>query len=426
MLNNLILNLQRDCKKPLIFILILLFISVSFTYLFSGHERAWWYIWNIPASPPHFNDVDMMTMGAESHAMGHDPLYNNPVHPWNKKLNYPRIWHLLYYFDMNRSHNNLIGSISVLIFYVGLGIFLFSKQYNKLTIFLISLIVLSPSIALGIERGNIELIIFCILSFALILNYSSSFAALFVFLFASLLKIYPAITFIYLLKEKEKKFWTLFLSASGIFIIYALLILADLQQIFLTTPKIAKSSYGLNVLWMGLTHPKILNMQISDEIIMTVRFLSYIMLATIFITAIALSIRKSSREKYEQGQHIDAFRVGASIYIGCFILGNNFDYRFTFLIFVIPQLVSWLYSNKFNYLSAPFITVCAIIFSCWNYTLKRFTGVELGFLLEEMSNWIILSCMLFLFLASSPVWFSDYFRKPLSYINSIRKKTEAN
>ena len=37
---------------------------------------------------------------------------------------------------------------------------------------------------------------------------------------------------------------------------------------------------------------------------------------------------------------------GASIYIGCFILGNNFDYRFTFLILTIPQMVSWIYIKE--------------------------------------------------------------------------------
>lgn len=408
-------------NKALIFILLLFFISVSFTYLFSGHERTWWYVWNIPATPPHFADVDMMTIGAESYAMGHNPLYDNPVHPWNKKLNYPRIWHLLYVFDMNRSHNNLIGSISVLIFYAGLSIFLFSKPYNKLTIFLISLIVLSPSIVLGIERGNIELIIFFILSVALLINYSSSIKALPLFLFASILKIYPVFTFAYLLKENKKRFWILFLSACSIFIVYALLTLPDLKQVYLTSPKMAKSSHGLNVLWMGLTHPRVLNLQISNDVIMTVKIFSYILLVTVFIGALLFSFRTYNSNQYKHGQYIDAFRVGASIYIGCFLLGNNFDYRFTFLIFVIPQLVSWLYTNNNKYSAVPLITICAIIFSCWHYTIKRFTGVKLGFVLEEMSNWILLSGLLYLFLASLPDWFNDYLRRPFFRANSNKQ-----
>jgi len=426
MFNNLIISFQKNFKKTFIFILLLLFIFISFIYLFSGHERLWWYVWNIPASPPHFEDVYMMTIGAESYALGHNPLYDNPVHPWNKKLNYPRIWHLLYFFDINRSHNNLIGSISVLFFYTGLGIFLFSKQYNKLTIFLISLIVLSPSIALGIERGNVELIIFFILSLALFINYSSSITALFFFVSASLLKIYPAFTFIYLLKENKKKFWVLFLSASGVFVLYALLTFADLKQIFLTTPKIAKSSYGLNVLWMGLTHPKILNLQVSDEIIMAVRVLSYVMITLVFVVAIALGVSISNIGKYDQGQYIDAFRIGASIYIGCFILGNNFDYRFIFLIFTVPQIVSWFYGESRKYLTVPLITLCTIIYSCWNYTFKRFTGVKLGFFLEEMSNWILLYCLLYLFFASVPDWLNAYLRWPFSRLKRSGRQDVRN
>lgn len=400
-------------NKLALFLLILLFASVAFFSLFSGYERIW-NIWSIPVCPPHFTDVDMMTMGAESHALGYDPLYDNPVHPWNKKLNYPRIWHILFALDIDRSHNDLIGSVFVILFFTGLGIFMFSKRYSNLTVLIISLLVLSPSIMLGIERGNIELVIFLILALALLINHYSTIAALFLFFLAAVLKIYPAFAFVYLLKENKKKFWTLFLSASGIFILYLLFTLTDLQQIFLTTPKIAKSSYGLNVLWMGLTHPRILNLQLSDNVIMTARIFSYVLLVVVFIGAIHLSLKTHNDGRFKQGQHLDAFRVGAIIYIGCFVIGNNFDYRFTFLIFTIPQLVSWLHTKDNKYSKVPLITLLAIVFSCWNYVVKRFIGMKAGFVLEEISNWIVLSGLLYLFLSSAPAWFNDYLRLPLN------------
>jgi len=57
---------------------------------------------------------------------------------------------------------------------------------------------------LGVERSNIELIIFFILSLALTVNYYSSISGLLLLLFASILKIHPVFGFIYLLKEEKE------------------------------------------------------------------------------------------------------------------------------------------------------------------------------------------------------------------------------
>jgi hypothetical protein len=361
----------------------------------------------------------MMTVGAESHALGHDPLYDNPQHPWNKKLNYPRIWHLLFALNIDRDDTNLIGSISVILFFIGLGLFFFSKRFDNLTIFIITLIVLSPSVMLGIERGNIELVIFLILSSALLIGYSSSTAALSLLVFASILKLYPVFTFVYLLKEHKKKFWFLFLTASAVFIIYVLFTLGDIKQVYLSSPKMAKSAYGLNVIWMGLTHPRILNLHVSESIILAVRILSYIMLGVIIIGTLMLSFRTPGTDRYKQGEFLDAFRIGAGIYIGCFILGNNFDYRFTFLIFTIPQLAAWMHDKEKGIISVPLITLLATVFSLWNYVIMRFLGGKITFVMEEFSNWIILAGLLYLFFCSLPDWLSNY----LSKLLLIKKQT---
>lgn len=377
-------------------------------------------VWNIPAGVEPFNDVLMMTVASESFALGHDPLYNNPQHPWNKKLNYPKIWHILFLLDIDRNHTNLIGCISVFLFFIGLGIFLLSDYYSHLTIFLIAIIVISPSIMLGIERGNIELIIFLILSLALLIGNHSSIAALLILIFASFLKLYPVFSFTYTLKENKDKFRVFFLSALSIFSIYMLFNWEDFKQIFSSTPKIAKSSYGLNVIWMGLTHPRILDMELSDTTILAVRILTYIILAIIFIAALLFAIKAGGSDRFKNDDYIDAFRIGAAIYIGCFILGNNFDYRFTFLIFTIPQLVSWLTTNRKTY--SPFIltTLFSIVFSCWNYVVKRIVGMKTGFILEEISNWVLLYCLVYLFINSAPEWFIDYLKKPLLRLKLLK------
>ncbi len=358
--------------------------------------------------PPGFFDARQLAMAAESYSQGYDPLKENPLNPRGTRLNYPRVWHILFITGIDQSHTTLIGIIFMILFFFGIGMFWFFKKFDNLTYFILSIIIISPAVMLGIERGNIELVIFFILSAALMINHYSSISAIFLFLFASVLKLYPVFGFFYLLKEQKREFWKLFISACVFFIVYSLFTLEDLKQVYLTSPKNAKSAYGLNVFWMGLTHPRILNLQVSDDIIMIFKVFSYLAFISIVIVTLILSLKTNNASIFKQGEHLDAFRTGAGIYIGCFLLGTNYDYRLTFLIFTIPQLVSWLRIKKKGISTIPLITLCAIIFSCWSYIPIRILGIKSAFVLKEISNWMVLSGLLYLFLISVPEWFRNY------------------
>jgi len=113
--------------------------------------------------------------------------------------------------------------------------------------------------------------------------------------------------------------------------------------------------------------------------------------------------------------HIDGFRVGAGIYLGTFFLGNNWDYRLMFLIFAIPQLVSW--SNENGKRLVSFFTLVAIIFSCWSiafWTLGR--GLDLP---DELVNWLLFAMLLYLLLVSLPTWI----RTPIQRRSGPGRKT---
>jgi hypothetical protein len=40
-------------------------------------------------------------------------------------------------------------------------------------------------------------------------------------------------------------------------------------------------------------------------------------------------------------RHLDAFWIGGCVYVGTFVVGNNFDYKLVCLLFTIPQLLRW-------------------------------------------------------------------------------------
>lgn len=55
-------------------------IIIEMLFLFYGYENTW-RLWNIPTMLPHFADLRAITGGAESYALGYDPLINNPGDP---------------------------------------------------------------------------------------------------------------------------------------------------------------------------------------------------------------------------------------------------------------------------------------------------------------------------------------------------------
>lgn len=400
------------------FAAIILILAVSiFSYVFFDNN---FFIkqWNIALDPPGFRDSRQFTWASEAHALGYDPLIENPVNPRGHQLNYPRIWHLLFTLGINESHTNILGTVVVILFFIGVGIFWFSKKFDNLTYVLLSLAILSPPVMLGIERSNIELVLFSILALALTINYYTSISALFLFIFASILKVYPVFGFVYLLKESKKRFWLLFLSASGVFILYALLSFNDFIQVYKTTPKLVGSSFGIHVWWMGLRHPRFLGLPISDNFALFLKVCSYVLVFLILSSALFFSMCLKNSRTYEQSQHLDSFRVGAGIYIGCFLLMNTHDYRLIFLIFTIPQLAEWLRNKEKGASFIPLITLLAMVFSLWSFFVMRFLGTKLTFLLEEFSNWIVLSGLLYLFLASVPDWLRNYLSRPFSSIKN--------
>lgn len=370
--------------------------------------------WNIPVCPPSFLDSRQLAWASESFALGYDPLIENPVNPRGHQLNYPRIWQLLFLLGINESHTNTIGTIVVVLFFIGIGLFWFSRKFDNLTYLALFIFFLSPAVMLGIERSNPELVLFFVLSLALLANYYSSIPALSIFVFASILKLYPVFGFIYLLKEKKKRFWTLFLSASGIFILYGILSFEDFKHVYQTTPQLVNSSFGMHVWWSGLKHARVFALTLSEGQIVFFKVFTYVLALSIIITALSLGLRKSRPDHYQFGQHLDAFRVGAGIYVGCFLVMSTLDYRLIFLAFTIPQLIEWLRNKEKGFSFVPLITLLAMMLSLWNFFIIRYLGRRITFAMEEFANWVVLSTLLYLLFVSVPDWFSDFLRLPLN------------
>ena len=65
----------------------------------------------------------------------------------------------------------------------------------------------------------------------------------------------------------------------------------------------------------------------------------YAVIGAMILLCVLLAARSRELQDFAADElHIDAFRIGASIYVGTYLLGSSFGYRLMFLLFTIPQL----------------------------------------------------------------------------------------
>jgi hypothetical protein len=72
-----------------------------------------------------------------------------------------------------------------------------------------------------------------------------------------------------------------------------------------------------------------------------VKILLYGLAAALILISSYLALRNREEMVVVNEKYLNMFRLSAGIYIGTFILGNNWDYRLMFLLFAIPQITSW-------------------------------------------------------------------------------------
>ncbi|QLE55698.1 hypothetical protein [Nostoc sp. TCL26-01] len=389
-------------KLILLFVFIAALVASYLIYQFYGYN-AIWKLWHIRYMEPHFADTRAITSGSEAYALGYDPLFNNVRDPWHRPMNLSRLWNTLFYFRINQSHTTLLGSIFIGSFL--LSPFIFIKKLDTLTACVLSLLFISPAVMFGIERATPDLFLFFILSLGIRVGYSSAIAGLCFIIFAGFLKLFPIFGIGLILKAKKSQFWIILAITCLIFLIYLGLTLPDVKQMIQVTPRGTDVSYGANVLLLRL-----------EQFVKNPHYLKIIkywlptvfdwVLGGIFLVSLSFMLkypgeRESTPEKY---QYIDAFRVGAGIYICTFIFGNNWDYRLMFLIFTIPQIVAWLKQRKPPYFSVAALTLSATILSFWYLIIRASINMYLAFVLDELCNWLVFSGLVYLFISSLPHW----------------------
>jgi hypothetical protein len=299
-------------------------------------------------------------------------------------MNYPRTWQCLFWLGINQSHTIYFGITLIGLFLV--AVYLFVLHADDITVASIVFGVLSPAVLLGIERANTDLLVFFLVSLSIWAVRKHHVASMVSVLSALVLKLFPVFGLAGLLRVDQNKFVRLAVIGGLVIAVYILLSFQDLVLVYQGTPQNPYLSFGLDNLWMNVQNHNHQTGEVAGKLTYLIASLSMVLAFSALLTNESSEISSGQDEDY-----LDSFRVGSAVYAGTFLLEDNWDYRLMFLLFAIPQLLSWGRRPSFGLSRISAITLITIYLALWHLVIDRNFGLvpfggRVSFLLDEVST----------------------------------------
>jgi len=353
-----------------------------------------WRVLSVPNPTVSFGDLRVITHSVACAHGGGDPYSEHgcdaywAAHPdpyatqLKMSYNYPPIWLEGWRIGLFPITTNPAGISFVLLTFLAFGL-IFHPRTAAGGILTIAT-VLSPSMMVGIQRGNSDLLIFALLVFALLataklsLPLRSTLRALAIVIL-TVLKLFP-IACVALFARSLKGWGLAILTAA---IAAALTVLSGgrrLLDVFHNTPTTTFPAFGAAPIFLGWA--SLLRIQADPG-----RLRLIATFAALFVVALAAyvalrDLRRGSQSLLkEENVLTDLALAGIAVFVLCFTLGSNFDYRLIFLTLTLPLLIERYESDAQLRRLLPPVVIVALL---W---LSRATAHILYF--DEILDWII-------------------------------------
>jgi hypothetical protein len=239
---------------------------------------------------------------------------------------------------------------------------------------------------LGVERGNADLIVFSLLALAIIWfrhpRPALRTASHALFLLTGMLKLFPVFAWGVLIRQPRRRALVGGSAVAAGFLVYALVTLDDIETIRKVVPQAVWFSYGAGVAVDALRD------RIDGQPFSAPPHAGY-WTALVLVPAVAAALWLAWRRRgtaIEESRSLDSFVAGAGIYVASFLLLHNWDYRLTFLLLTLPQLVRWCRVDG-PPLPWPRATLAAVLGTL--YLSEALTLWDSPYPFEELLNWLI-------------------------------------
>jgi hypothetical protein len=326
-------------------IVLLILAAYFLTLVALGGHQHWGRLGVAPESVS-FGDMRSITSGWECTRRGIDVLPANPCDPNKSPANYPRIWMSPAFLGLGQGSTNTLGVIVALIFFLA-ALAVLPAGAGTRTAVLYAAALCSPAVMLGVERGNVDILMFALVVLAVLVfrrSARSTILAHALLLFAAILKLFPIFAAGVLLRQPLRRAVIGLGAVLIAFGLYALSIRGDLRTIERVTPQSDHFTYGIRLFtqWLASVATKIggstvgkLPLRVWDDCVAAL-----VVAGALFARWRGrLSLARSTGEGAERD--LDLFVAGAGVYLCSYVIVRNFDYRLAFLLLTLPQLLRW-------------------------------------------------------------------------------------
>lgn len=435
-LNSIHLQIKQMLKKQskidgrfLVVAALLGYFGLLYLANFFVPYHKFWRIIGVPAVKNPFIDLAAVLGAFDCDRLtGEVSLTNNPCF---NQISYPSSWSSLTWLGLEQRNTIFLGVFFALIFYVITLIIIGRLNYQEAVVY--ALILCSPPVMLLVERGNVDIVIYSWLGVALMIIKNSRalifrLCAYLLIFFAGVIKLFPIFGLVVIIKEKRNLF--LFLAAifTTAFITYFIASIGEMKTI--------SQAFDVERVWFRFGHQALflkvktflLNLSLSTggetDIKKTIRYIIYIimsLLTLLVLTRFLLSKFKNFQEwlswdfvstdsdkSLDNSQYIDYFRLATGIYLGNYlVIGLVMDYKLTFLIFALPQILDWI--KQENQLSLP--SSMALVPMVATFYASPFLY---PWLVDEIINLFLFVNLLYMAILSMPEWLKSLVHRRLS------------
>jgi len=302
---------------------------------YSLFKNSW--SWSqVPVMSPRFGDLRLVTSAATCIQESRWEILGPTCDPFGRRFNYLPIWAQSFAsLGLGNSQTVAVGLFLGVIVIVILAtplIFLVSQRASVIDVALVGLAVISPPVALQLERGNTESVILLLVALAvLLLNRLPSIAAGVLGL-ATGLKFFPLFTALSLVSKSRIRNLGVFACASAIiFFLNA----KDLQYVIETQDPPGEYRFG-SLLLLFHFFPVLLNFP-------RLWVLAAGVMLAIFPALIIWLVFKKQIVEIANAIDDETFSgvlvlVGGLVFVGTYLSGSRYDYSQIFLVMTLSGL----------------------------------------------------------------------------------------
>ena len=318
--------------------ILLVIVGGYFVLLWAVGGRYHWDVLGVRPLHIPYGDLRSVTSAWECTRRGIDVMAANPCDPYHRSANYPGIWMAPSVLGLGVGDTVALGRCLVAVFLVAVFAVL-SPVARPVDALVYGAAVCSPAVMLGVERGNVDILLFALVVLGVLLYRRSRLPfGQAIVLFAAVLKLFPIFAAGVFVRRRSTRSLIGLGVMLAAFAIYCLAILDELRVIWRVTPQPSEYAYGIRICseWLasraGIGNAHLRAWDVG---------LALLVLAEIFLARGRLRASLHVNDDAPERRDVDLFVAGAGVYVLTYVLFRSYEYRLVFLLLTVPQLLRW-------------------------------------------------------------------------------------